>query len=320
VNDLAFYRRVRGTLEVGESLMRLAITSLGWTLMVLAPIVVGRIATKTWRPIAFLISLIVVTALLALCWNLIAWEDLGRPLLVASLLLVAWCWPRGDAAAFAFGVFALLLLPKIALNVQLYHYGFALALPVLALAIVAATCWLPGWMNRQGRNGAFLRGVVVGALLVLCARYVAFMHQRYQTKTIVVGAGANAFRADERARSVNAMVATLRQLPAGETVATVPQGLMVNFLAGRVVASKYLVLMPPEVMMFGVDRIVDDWRRSPPDDVLLIDTDFAEYGAGDFDTGYGAPLYDWMRGHYHLAMRSDDPAQSWMLLRRNATR
>ena len=69
--------------------------------------------------------------------------------------------------------------------------------------------------------------------------------------------------------------------------------------------------------MFGIDPIVADWRRAPPDDVLLIDTDFAEYCAGDFDTGYGAPLYDWMRGQYHMVLRSDDPAQPWMLLRRN---
>ena len=95
--------------------------------------------------------------------------QIGRPLILVTAAIAAFASISiikndehhnmpAPVPALALSIFSLLLLLKIALNVLLYHYGFALALPGLALAIVAATCWIPGWLNRRGGRGAFVRG------------------------------------------------------------------------------------------------------------------------------------------------------------------
>jgi hypothetical protein len=79
---------------------------------------------------------------------------------------------------------------------------------------------------------------------------------------------------------------------------------MVNYLARRVNPTGHINFMPPELIIFGEDEIVDAFRRAPPDFVLLIRKDTREYGLAGFGQDYGLDLVDWIRARYREVARS----------------
>src|SRR5262249_11472579 len=136
------------------------------------------------------------------------------------------------------------------LNFRTQHYGFALAMPATLVAIAAMLSWLPSWLDQRGASG----GIARAAMLPVVGLFV-FVHLRaYATKfsdlPVIVASGADRFRADERGRAVNEMLVVLDSLPRDSTLAVVPEGAMINYLARRANPTGYINLMPPEVAMF----------------------------------------------------------------------
>src|SRR5439155_17771182 len=106
--------------------------------------------------------------------------------------------------------------------------------------------------------------------------------------------------------------AAVSKFPPQQTLAVIPQGAMMNFLARLENPTPFVVLMPPELIMFGDDRITESYRRNPPDLLLIIKTDLSEYGYKSFPQ-YAPKLAKWIDAHY----TSQTTAPSWKLLRRN---
>jgi len=113
------------------------------------------------------------------------------------------------------------------------------------------------------------------------------------------------------------MLDALRQLPAHATVATVPEGTMINYLARRRYPTRYVNLMPPEVIMFGQQRILDALRASPPDYVVVVrGSNPADYGYKSFAEDYGRDIFAWIRESYREIPVRTDPAYPLMLMER----
>ena len=83
-----------------------------------------------------------------------------------------------------------------------------------------------------------------------------------------------------------------------QTLAVWPQGCLLNFLLRRPNSTPYIVLMPPEMAMFGEAAMLESYRRRPPDFILLVSFDTAEYGLKPFGEGYARKLGDWLRANY----------------------
>src|SRR5205823_659401 len=128
----------------------------------------------------------------------------------------------------------------------------------------------------RGRCGVLARGGALGALAAVMIVYLGYSADQYAQKTVWVGNGADSFYCDESGESVRHIVAALHELPAGASVAVVPQGAMLNYLARRRNSIPYIVLMPPEVLHFGQSRILASLDQSPPDFVLLLQSDPSE--------------------------------------------
>jgi hypothetical protein len=56
--------------------------------------------------------------------------------------------------------------------------------------------------------------------------------------------------------------------------------------------------MPPEIMIYGEDRILRDFEASPPDYVVVVHKDTTEYGYPFFGQDYARDFYAWVRNHY----------------------
>ncbi len=314
VADLAFYRWVLGTDRPAENAAKLAISAGKW-LAVFGP--AGALAL--WFRGSRRTGLLACGAGAALAVVLLlgrkptpeTWIEAGRPLpLFAALLLVAplaaaWKAKTERVArqrailAVSFGLYALLLLAKIFLHARINMYGFALAMPATLLLAAALVAWIPARIERAGGSGSLFRGFALGALAVAILAHLAIMNVFFVRKTVTVGEGRDAFRADGRGAYVNAAVAAIRsKLAPGQTLAAMPEGIMINYLARAKAPGRYINYMPPEVIMFGEERILADFRKSPPDLVAVVHKSTAEYGLPWFGVDYGASLMAFVRAWY----------------------
>jgi hypothetical protein len=334
--DSRFYTIVRGTDDIPRGLGLIAAVGAGYLVLFAAPLVVGmklrggglRCAGAGF--VAFVLS----AGILGAARAHISWPDVARPLpIVLVIALVAILWRRkntpdigkendphpGRALSIVFFVFATALLLKMILHVVLYHYGFALAAPALVAAVVAAVGWAPKWVSRRAGCAAVVRYAALGALFTTCLVYLSYAsdHSRFAAGKIAVGTGPNTFFTDARGQAINQVLETLDRQSPGASLAVVPQGAMINFLSGRQNSTPFIVLMPPEVLMFKDQRITAAFVAHPPDLVLVVRSDLAEYGYRSL-ADYSPQLVRLIDENYQPIEQARSTALPWTLLHRRS--
>jgi len=313
VAALPFYRRGMGLDAPGERLLEIAL----WTAAIagfcalLAGVSVWRARLRdAWRPAPSLLVLGLL-ALVSVWLPDSAWTRIARPFpLLSAGVLVAFgrrAWlarpsARRDALTAAFALFALLLGAKMGLAARLHHYGFVLALPGTALLCALVLGFIPDRIAHRGLDPVWPRAIgFTAALLVIFA--LARVDDRFlATKTEMVGQDADTFRADGRA----ALLRPISNRLAG-SVLVLPEGVMLNYLARTPTPGPCVNFMPPEVLLFGEQALVDGLRRRPPEQVLLVHKDTSEYGLPRFGTDYGALLMGAVTERFHEVLAAGDP-------------
>lgn len=319
--ELAFYRSGMGLDAPGKRLFELAAWTGRWAL-VLAPC-----AALAWRlrrdgeaaHAAGAAALLVVGGLLAWRLRSIDWLAAARPLPLFALAIGAVAWTvlrrsqdpestRRARAWLALSAFAFVLLLKMILHARVQHYGFALALPATLLTVAALVGVLPRELERRGRAGVVLRLGALALFAVATAAHLDVTRRFLSTKTEVVGSGGDTFRADLRGRFVNAALEAYAGLAQpGDTLAVLPEGVMLNYLAGSLNPTPYVNFMPPELMLFGEERIVAAFDAAPPDWILLVHKDTSEYGFPLFGPDYGTKLATWVQTRYTSVRQFGQP-------------
>jgi hypothetical protein len=220
---------------------------------------------------------------------------------------------------FVVACFAMLMLGKMLLNVLLFHYGFALAMPATLVTVALLASWWPNFIDRRGGSGAILRGAAVAAVGLVIFVHLRVYGEYFSEAPVVVAPGTpDTFRSgDRRANSVNLMLDALRRLPSHATLATVPEGTMINYLSRRRYPTRFTNLMPPEVIMWGQQRILDELRATPSDYVVVVrGSNPADYGYKSFAADYGRDIFAWIMANYREVPARTDPAYPLMLMER----
>jgi len=322
VASLRFYREGMGLLDPAGNLAALLRWSGLYALVTLPPLALAALVRKFGRAryIAAGAAFLVLAVAVGATWQSAGWFDAARPLplvvLLSGLVLLA-RWVRHRNATDATTIlalrlpwvtFALLLLSKMILNARIAHYGFALAMPAALVIVLAAVSWLPAWLDQRGRAGVVFRAAALAVLAVAAAAHLAIADSWIRHKTIVVGDGPDRFRADRRGEVANLLLAELnRELAPGETFAALPEGVVLNYLSRRPNPTPYINFMPPELLMFGEDRILDSFTDTPPDVIVLLHKDTSEYGARFFGQDYGRELYAWITANYRQVRQFGAP-------------
>jgi hypothetical protein len=313
--DLPYFRELAGTLDVGQSLRTIATWTGAYGLVFGAPALLGlflRRAPGWMRGVIAGAVFVVWSALGIWNWQQIDWNNFIRPipvlLAVAGVVFAIQPARRRDlkhdrVLSLALIVWGLAMLAKMPLNAHIYHYGFALAMPAALAGIALIVGWLPARIDRAGGSGAILRAAALAGLVVAIYAHAHAFDRFWSIKTFTVGSGADAFRADARALAVNAAIAELAQRdPAGRaTLAVVPEGLLVNYLARRVNPTGQLNFTPPAIIMYGQDEMLRAFGAHAPDYILLTDVNTQDYGAAAFGVDYAQELGAWMKQNYSLA-------------------
>ena len=209
------------------------------------------------------------------------------------------------AARFALAAFALLLLPRIALNARLYHYGFVLAAPAALLVWAALLDWVP---QAVGRGAIVVRAAALAALAMVTAGVLGESHRQWQGKTHAVGAGRDLHFANARGPYVTAAMDAIAGLePRDGTLVVLPEGVMIDYLLRRRSSIPYLTMLPSDLATFGEDELLASLQRSPPDFIALVHRDSSEMGPRLFGRDYAQRTLGWIRAHYVPAATVGDP-------------
>jgi hypothetical protein len=324
VTSLLFYRRVLGIENPGHSLALMFRALLGYVAAVGAPACLGMAMQKFRFDVTRVSVWTFAAAFMAATFFLVPYGLIlvARPLpLLVGILLVAnlagWLGdedPKVDArqrvARAAFLLFALVLLAKVILNATTFHYGFVLAMPAAIVTVVGLVKWLPDLLERTGGSGQVFRASAFGAILSVVVVHIAHLGVSVSDKDYTLGAGVDAIKTDSaRGRVFHDVISELEAtLPDDATIAVLPEGVMINYLARRANPTRYYNFMPPEIILFGEENIVEAFGRNPPDRIVLTHRLTDEYGLGRFGEGYGRAIYDWMRRNYHpIALLGDPP-------------
>lgn len=333
-----FYLSGMGLDRPAENLATLARCAGWWTLVLSAAAALGEAARRVGapRPLKALVAAGLGFVPLTLWLPLDAWFLLAMPfpLLVAggagayAVRLLLRSMPEEDRSRAALGLalcaFAAGLLGKMILNARIAHYGFALAMPAALLVVVWLSWSAPATMERRRGEGTFLRWVALGLVLAAAVAHVRIAGYAFDGKTVEVGSGPDRFRADDRGEYVVEMIRRIDQVAApGDTLAVIPEGVMVNFLTRRENPAPYLTYLPDAIAAFGEERMLAEYRRASPDLILLVHRDATEHGATYFGRDYARATAWWIAESYEpVALVGAPPNQGFaygmMLLRRRA--
>jgi hypothetical protein len=201
----------------------------------------------------------------------------------------------------SFVIFSLVLLGKMLLNGRIDGYGFVLAMPAAIVLAVLLVDWLPGLVGRHGGYGAATLAAGVAILLVVTGEFVYVAGTHLAGKTVRVSNGSDTITTYPWGTAVNEGLAALKTtMKPGETMAVVPEGVMLNYLMRVENPTPYLNYLPPDVLMFGETEVLAAFKAHPPEYVVAIPRSFKEYGVEGFGQGYAENLASWIMGNYQM--------------------
>ena len=338
VARLPFYRLGMGTLAIGPSLLELVVW-VAWYAVLFGPAFYFAWRLRRRGRLTGLVTgtvFVAVAAMMLLFSGSIPWDRALLPLPVAMVAaaaapLVTLAGTRRTGAGtrelmqLSMVVFAFVLLFKMILNARVYHYGFFLAMPATLMLVVVAVDWIPRAICRRRGCGGIFGAVTLAVLLAAIVGHVRMMGVYFERKTYTVAGGRDAFLADVRAVAVTEALSMIgRYIGPRQTLAVLPEGVMLNYLARRVNPTPYNKLMPPELIAFGEQDVLQAFADDPPDFIMLVHKDTSEFGARFFGRDYGRRIFEWIHAGYepvlvigHPPLR--DERFGMMLMRRKAS-
>jgi hypothetical protein len=300
ITGLAFYRWVLGTDQTLDNVVRLFEYAGAELLLLGGCWFCARKLPRTEARVAWISGALLGPLLL---WLLplgeLDWLELARPWPLFALAAVLWFARQRLALAASFATFGLVLLAKMALNSRVQMYGFSLALPATLLVCLLLLESVPRLVAARGGSFVLARALGCGALGAFALGHLRVMSEYQRIPTTWMGAGRDAFRVDTRGRVIAAALRELQQkLQPGESFVVLPEGVLLNYLARVPAPAKYINYMPPELLMFGEDKMVADLRAAAPAAIVLLHKSTAEYGFPWFGKDYGKLFQAWIDESY----------------------
>jgi hypothetical protein len=208
-------------------------------------------------------------------------------------------------------VFAIVCLVRTPLLAGAFHYGFYL-LPVPLLAFAVA--WfrtLPEWLPGVPRALFTAAGLGIFAGLSLAHHVESSRHWTEHTALVDTPRGRMYLLADFNGHPLGSAQAHavhfLASRGADVRVLAVPEGAGLAFMAGAKTCCGMHSYLPLELDgPFDDTRLLARVRADPPDFVIRVDVDLAEYGSAGFGVDYAIATDAWLRDAYRLVATFGD--------------
>jgi hypothetical protein len=309
-----FDRPWENLVELGKNLLEVGLVIL---LMLVYVIGLGRLKSARLRFVIYLLSGILLCLTLPILIRMISWLYKVRALPIIILFSTIYFGYRvlrqkgeppfeSSFSFFVLSIFSFLLLGKIILKAQVFHYGFALALPATLLAVALFLDFLPLAFKEKFQNPFPFRVLSLVLLGVFILAHIDISWRAYALKnyTITTPKGTLVTWDPQRLPRGKIIGTTLQEIDARmkpqEAFIVFPEGIMLNFLTARKNPSPFINFMPPELIVFKEDRILAAIQKSPPEYILIADKSTEEYGYHYFGKDYGQTIYGWLMRNYRI--------------------
>lgn len=235
-------------------------------------------------------------------------EDAFRALPMAMavmLVILARRWvlepeARGETLpAMLLWVFGFVALGRIVFRVNLDTYGFYL----LPVGLVCVAVLVSEDLPRMLRAGAPGRTAFALAALAICSgaglETLRATIRENERRVVAVESPRGTLRLPESQTGVAEMVRSLSALSPSARLLVIPEGAGVNFLSGLAPADAMSSHLPMEIPDDDADRrLLDALRGRPPDLVLVIAREMAEFGYQGFGRDYALRTAAWLSREY----------------------
>ena len=215
---------------------------------------------------------------------------------------------------FLWSIFSLLLLAKLGLFPRVWHYGFVLAMPAFMTAIYFLLWQLPSVLGRLGVQPEYFRATISLGLLIGFTQLWQDSQFAYGERTEMVGkAGDRMLVAKGGTHGATTLGRVAEWIetntPAASTLAVLPDGAMLNYLARRTNPTGYLRWNPTECTLFGQDNMTSAFVRTRPDYIILIQYEVEGFKIKAFgqEASNGLALKQWIDAHYQPVYQTGPP-------------
>ncbi|MFO1020391.1 MAG: hypothetical protein U0903_06810 [Planctomycetales bacterium] len=285
---------------------------------------------KNFLPVGLMLAItLIMVAFAPQIDFLLTWFFLPLPLVLLVLcgILVRDCAKEKEAQKrrlllerIVLVTFAGLLLGKTLLATRVSQYGFVLTLPATIVVAAAYLAWIPERWGRFSIQSLSLIGGTATLLIVVAGSALHWQQRIYMQPTTNMGTAAEQILPTAQEAQVAAGVAEhlSKHVSANETVMVFPEGVMLNYLSRRRTSVPYTNYMPPEVLLFGEEKIDAALQKSPPDWIVIFPKNLGEYGM-KLGRGYLDKTLAWMEQNYQGETRIQDPQGfTVMIMKRRA--
>jgi hypothetical protein len=315
-----FYRRIMGTDSPLPNVLMTVSTGLKYLAALLIIAAAGKILSmirdKRLKAAAAFAFLAIIYILALPFINKIFWAQIFRGIPVVIIALGTYfCLSvlrfknntakvRPNLTLLVMAVFSFMILIKMMLNVHVYHYGFALAMPGTLLSAACLVRYTPMFLRNKSFEAFFVRSLTVMIVGVIIIGHIAFCKKIYDLKRYAVGAGPDTIltyttNISPIGACVNAAVERIQKLvKEDETLLVLPEGIILNYLSRRANPFCYISFMPFQQEVIGEDKALSSMITCSPDYIAITDRDTSEFGYKGFGVDYGVNVFAWIKENY----------------------
>jgi len=316
LRNLYFYKQIIGIDDVGLNI-RIMLIGFGCFILMFLPAIFISTPDPSQRKRNIIIGTtvgtgIIILSILYINFLITMVSNMIRPLplVLVSLIIIEalHLWKNSqkaqhcsDVLRLALLFFSFVLLLKILLRVDPHQYGFALAMPGTVILTSVLVDRIPSFLKKKGRASILFRSLSITIIIIFAGMHL-FVSNFWLEKNIVqVSAKTARFFTDVRGYPVREIVKEIEKHSSfNDTLAVLPEGVMLNFLTQRANPTPYINFMPPEFLLFGESKMLAAFQKDPPDYIVLTNKPLEEYGMQKVGIDIGVNLYQWINENYAL--------------------
>jgi hypothetical protein len=318
ISDLPMYKVLMGTDFLADNILKMLLSFFTISGVCLGLILINQRAAKVFKN-SILPGWGISLAILVSVWF---WYDsfpgfryersLPLILTVGSIYLF---WKvsnssHGDSkrqlGLLVFSVFSFTLLLKIFFNVQVNHYGFALALPATLVLIHLLILEIPKMNFNKGLPSDVFRPVMLTLVTLTIGIHIQAEYKMYNLKGVPVGMEGDTIVYHHSFLNPigpifnEAIDFIQKEIPEDTSFAAIPGTVMLNFMTRRENSLKYVYLDPGAIQLIGDQQIYEELQEAHPPYIVMVHQLFYPQGKVRFGKDFGKGIHQWILKNYSL--------------------
>ena len=183
----------------------------------------------------------------------------------------------------------------------------ALIIPFIAFAVK----YLPGILKFRNKK-IYYRTLGNICLIIVILFFALNIKKLAQNRLYPVKTDRGVILVPGYVKDVSSIVSYIeRNTKKDDVVVSIPEGVMINFLTERKSHNKYYYLIPVNSQLFGVENIVSDFKKHPPDYFIVNNVSYSPYNVTHV-CSYAKPLCDFIETNYDLKLYTNSELEFYI--------